>query len=426
MNTGLMLLIAVVPAIALMIYIYFQDNHEKEPISLLIKIFLLGIFSALPAMLLELIAEKIINLTFGGTTLIYFAVQAFFGVAIIEEGVKFLAAYFLTWRNKNFNYKFDGIVYCLFGSMGFAAIENVLYVFMSGTDLAVTTGITRGLLAIPAHGMCAIFMGYYYGNAKFLKSYGNRAGCRHNLITGFLIACSLHAFYDFCLFTSMPIFIILFYIFVVIADIFTIIRIYKAKKENQKMYEEPKYRQYWAGPSANPYQPYGGYSAPSYGGYKFDPQVVGQTASYNPQVVGQQQFAQPQQMTNNIQPQQVYMNPQGQQVQPQVIQQQAQYIQQQMQSQQMQGQQMQQQALYNAQQMTQETQYNNNLQFNEDSQNGEPQYHDFRQPVYDTADIQPLNTPGIRDRLIRCPVCGEIVSFNAFYCKACGASIHQL
>ena len=409
-----MLLIAVVPAIALMIYIYFQDNHEKEPLSLLIKIFVLGIFSAVPAMILELIAQKIIDLTFGGTTLIYYAVTAFFGVAIIEEGVKFLAAYLLTWRNKNFNYKFDGIVYCLFGSMGFAAIENVLYLFMGGSDSAVVNGITRGLLAIPAHGMCAIFMGYYYGNAKYFKSYGKRAECRRNLITGFLIACSLHAFYDFCIFTSMTIFVIMFYIFVVVADIFTIIRIYKAKKENQKMYEEPKYRQYWAGP-ADPYQPYGGYSAPSYGGYKFEPQVVGQTPLYNPQVVGQQQFAQPQQAQ--------FGQPQAQQfAQPQQAQfgqpQQEQYVQPQ-QAQFEQQPQAQQGQLYDNPQ-------NSSLQFNEDAASGQQQYHDFRQPEYDHPTPQPMNTPGIRDRLIRCPACGQVVSFNAFYCKTCGASIHQL
>ena len=402
-----MLLIAIVPAIALMIFIYFQDNHEKEPISLLLKIFGLGILSAIPAMILERIADPIISVTFGGTNLIFHAVTALFGVAIIEEGVKFGAAYFLTWRNKTFNYKFDGIVYCLFGSMGFAAIENVMYIFMSGEEAALSTGISRGLLAIPCHGMCAIFMGYYYGNAKYLKSYGDRAGCKRNMITGFTIASLLHAFYDFCLFTQNGFFMILFFMFVVIADIFTVIRIFKARKENQKMYEAPQYRQYWVGPATNPYQPYGGYAAPSYGGYKTEPQVVGQN-TYNPQVAqqnssiyqqaAQEQFAQPQVM------QQQYAQPQAMQqqyAQPQVMQQYA------------------------------ETQPSYTpLQFNEDAQNLQRQ--EFQQPQYETGaygqTAQPaaMITPNIRERMIKCPVCGTVVSFNAFYCKSCGASIHQL
>ena len=469
-----MLLIAVVPAVALMIFIYFQDNHEREPIGLLIKIFVLGILSAIPAVLLEWGAEKMIDITFGGTHLLYYAVDAFFGVAIIEEGVKFLAAYFLTWRNKNFNYKFDGIVYCLFGSMGFAAIENVMYVFMGGSDMALSTGISRGLLAIPCHGMCAIFMGYYYGNAKYLKSYGDRLGCKRNMITGFLLASSLHAFYDFCLFTQMGLFTILFFIFVIIADVFTIVRIHKARRENQKMYEEPKYRQYWAGPAANPYQPYGGYAAPSYGGYAAPnnnvaaaPQVVAEN-TYNPQVMAQNTFApqgisqntyNPQGVSQNTYTQQganptthaphgasqntyaqqgngsVYM--QGQPAQgtaythgtPQTqfaqTSQTANNIQKTQQSQytQQPGQPVQQQ--FAASQHTHQK-----LEFNDDAQN--LQRREFVQPEYKTgptgqpAQPQTYQTPGIRERMIKCPACGTVVSFNAFYCKSCGASIHQL
>ena len=190
-STPVIILIAVLPAVAMMIFIYLQDNHEREPIGLLLKIFGLGILSAIPAIALEALAELVLGVTFGGVgEITYHAISAFFGVAIIEESVKFLAAYLVTWRNKHFNYKFDGIVYCLFGSMGFAAIENVIYLLSgtSGTLKGVLTlGIQRSLLAIPAHAMCAIFMGYYYGNAKFLKSYGDRRGCRISLLTGFLI-----------------------------------------------------------------------------------------------------------------------------------------------------------------------------------------------------------------------------------------------
>ena len=265
----IVLTVAIIPTVVLMIFIYFQDNHEKEPISLLLKIFGLGVLSCIPVLIVEILGQLLNDLVFGGAKLMYYFSLAFFCVAPTEEFFKFMAAYLLTWRNKHFNYKFDGIVYCLFGSMGFAAIENVKYLIEGGNELTtvMVTGIGRALLAIPCHAMCGIFMGYFYGNAKYLKSYGDRSGCRRNLFTGFAVAVCLHGFYDFCLFTGNVLFLILFVIFVIAADVLTIIRIVKAKKENAKMYEAPKYRQYWV--DANPYQPYGGYAAPVYGGYNY-------------------------------------------------------------------------------------------------------------------------------------------------------------
>ena len=370
-NTIITIVVALVPAILLLIYIYFQDKYEKEPIGLLLIIFGLGILSCAPAMLFEWLFGMAIDVTFGGIgTISYWAVYAFFGVGIVEEFVKFIAAYLPTWRNRHFNYKFDGVVYCIFASMGFAALENVLYLvsynlqndfFVTNTRDTVIYGIQRGLLAIPAHGMCAIFMGYFYGNAKYLKSYGDRKGCRKSLIRGFIIAASLHAFYDFCLFTQLKLFWIIFLIFVVIADIFTILRIRKAKKEDQKMYEAPKYRQYWA--DADPYQLYGGYQAPAYGNYDYG------TAQGIQQPAGQNQ----------------YMPNQGNQYMPQGGTQQA--------PAQPQGMGVQQSTPFAPQQAAQQ------------------------QPVMQF-------TPG--QQLMKCPNCGTVNNFAAFNCIKCGRSLHDL
>ncbi len=362
-NTFITIAIAILPAALLLIYIYFQDKYEKEPIGLLLLIFGLGILSCAPAMLFEWLFEMAINVTFGGLgTIPYWAVYAFFGVGIVEEFVKFIAAYLPTWRNKHFNYKFDGVVYCVFASMGFAALENVLYLvsynlnsfLFVNTQETIEYGIQRGLLAIPAHGMCAIFMGYYYGNAKYLKSYGDRSGARKSLFRGFVIASGLHAFYDFCLFTQLKLFWIIFLIFVVIADIFTILRIRKAKKEDQKMYEAPKYRQYWA--NADPYQLYGGYQAPTYGNYDYGSAMSGQT-QFAPQQTGQSQYM-----------------PQGGVQQPQ-------------------GMGVQQSAPF--------------------TQQAPPQ----QQPVQQF-------TPG--QQLMKCPNCGTVNNFLAFNCIQCGRSLHDL
>lgn len=427
-STPVIILIAVLPAVAMMIFIYLQDNHEREPIGLLLKIFGLGILSAIPAIALEALAELVLGVTFGGVgEITYHAISAFFGVAIIEESVKFLAAYLVTWRNKHFNYKFDGIVYCLFGSMGFAAIENVIYLLSgtSGTLKGVLTlGIQRSLLAIPAHAMCAIFMGYYYGNAKFLKSYGDRRGCRISLLTGFLIACSLHGFYDFCLFTGRALFFIIFVIFVIIADIFTIIRIVKARKNNEKMYVAPQYRQYWVGPAADPYQAYGGYEAPTYGGYnysqqysdnsQFAPPIVGQKETYNPQVVSQNNNFHPEAVSSTSQynPQENIQMSAGNYQQNNTQMGSGNYQQ------------------NNTQMGAGNYQQSNNegqpfLQFNSEGSAGSNQNHNPTTPDYGTPAKQ-ITPPPVRNMQLKCPVCGAVNYFNAFNCNSCGASLHQL
>ena len=415
MSNLFIVLIAVIPALIMMIFIYFQDNHEREPLGLLLKIFGLGVLSAVPSIICEAIAEKLINVTFGGTFLIYHMVTAFFGVAIIEEGFKFLAAYMVTWRNKHFNYKFDGVIYCLFGSMGFAAIENVLYLFRAEADAVVGRGIQRGLLAIPAHAMCAILMGYFYGNAKYAKSYGDRPGVKKNLFMGFIIACSLHGFYDFCLMTQRWLFFMIFCVFVVAADVLTIIQVIKAKKENLKMYEAPEFRQYWAGPAANPYQPYGGYAAPTYGGYTQPvsnsapmqgmnmggkPQMNGQPMMGGPQMNGRPIGGQPQMNGQPMMGGQPQMN--GQPMmggQPQ-----------------MNGQPMGRPQM-GAQQM------------NGQPMGGQPNYGQPMQNSPEVVSQQPVEPPVIkmdRNVQIHCPVCNTINSFHAFYCRSCGAGLHQI
>ncbi len=240
------LALAVLPVLVLCVYIYTQDSYEKEPIGLLLSLLGLGVLSAIPAIIFEMIADPILKILFAGTPMIYYFLDAMFGVAVIEEGVKFGAARIRTWRSPHFNYKFDGIVYCLFASMGFALIENIKYVFENDFDMKVS--ILRGLTAIPCHAMCSIFMGYYYGNAKYCDVNGDRAGCRKNLIRGFITAVALHGFYDFCCFTQQWVFVIIFYIFVAVMDILTFVKIRQARQEDMNLYEIPVIKRLWFPP----------------------------------------------------------------------------------------------------------------------------------------------------------------------------------
>ena len=121
---------ALLPAVLLLLYIYRKDCVEREPPRLLAKLLLFGVLSAVPAILLERLLGSMIDLLFG-RGLLYTAVSNFIGVALVEEGCKLFFLKRGSWRHPAFDYRFDGIVYAVFVSLGFAGIENVLYVLYS-------------------------------------------------------------------------------------------------------------------------------------------------------------------------------------------------------------------------------------------------------------------------------------------------------
>lgn len=229
-----LLALALLPTILLMIFIYYKDSHEKEPVGLLASLFFLGVLSTLPAAILEVFGEIIVLSVFEESSFMYNFLIAFFVVALAEEGGKFIFTYIRTWNNRNFNFKFDGIEYCVFVSLGFATLENILYIVEGG----LLTAIMRAILSVPSHAIDAVFMGYFYGNAKACDSVGDKQGRNKNLIFSVIIAVFLHGFYDFCLFMENPLTIILFLVFVVVMDIIAFYRIHVSSKHNQEIFRK--------------------------------------------------------------------------------------------------------------------------------------------------------------------------------------------
>ena len=187
-----LLLLAIAPATIIILYIYFKDKFEKEPISFLFKNFLLGATaSVLITVILGGFAARFLSVT-DATNIFQQFVKAFIVVALVEEFSKYVIVKYYAQRNKEYNEPFDGIVYAVMVSMGFATLENVLYVFQHG----VSTGILRAFTAVPAHATFAILMGYFMGRAKFSK---NRIVLN---ITGLFFATLFHGAYDFFLFIN--------------------------------------------------------------------------------------------------------------------------------------------------------------------------------------------------------------------------------
>jgi RsiW-degrading membrane proteinase PrsW (M82 family) len=191
---GIYVLAAVLPAVFLMRYIYYADTIEKEPPERLVSLVLKGVMAALASMLLEYAGINVLSMFLDPGSPAYILILAFLVVAVIEEGTKFFFLKRRTWNEPNFNYRFDGVVYAVFVSLGFAAFENIQYVFGYGLSVAVP----RAILAIPGHMGFAVFMGVFYGRAKLCADKGNERAKRSNLWAGYLIAVFLHGFYDAC------------------------------------------------------------------------------------------------------------------------------------------------------------------------------------------------------------------------------------
>jgi len=188
MNILLILTAALLPAVALLYYIWKKDT-QKEPTSWLVKAVLWGVAICFPVAILEMMIESILFGTGGTpTNLSGTTAMAFLVAALPEESFKLLALWQVLRKNPYFDEHFDGIVYAVCVGLGFAGIENVLYVF--GQENWVSTAILRSLLAVPGHYAFAILMGYYYSIYHFVDHSPKIAACV------LLIPVFAHGVYD--------------------------------------------------------------------------------------------------------------------------------------------------------------------------------------------------------------------------------------
>ena len=183
-------MLAIAPGVAISAYIIFKDEYNREPRKHLIISFLLGALSIIPAMLLELPITFTEQNSFFQSTLGN-ALKAYLMVALPEEACKYFMLKKYAYRQPEYDEPFDGIVYAVMVGMGFATVENIMYVYEYG----VATGVVRMFLAVPAHATFAIIMGYFMGKAKFSQKKET-----YLLLAGLFWAVVFHGSYDFFLF----------------------------------------------------------------------------------------------------------------------------------------------------------------------------------------------------------------------------------
>ena len=188
-NTILLLTAATVPSMAIAYWIYLQDEHEKEPKTMLLWAFLCGCASTIPALVGQIFFKHLEN----PNTLFETAIFAFCVVGVTEELSKYLLLRRFIYSKKDFNEPIDGIVYGVMVGLGFATLENLLYVF-NADGHGLSTALGRAFTAVPAHAAFGALMGAYIGLAKFFPE-------KRTIYTliGVGLAIFFHGAYDFFL-----------------------------------------------------------------------------------------------------------------------------------------------------------------------------------------------------------------------------------
>ena len=214
----LLSLIYIIPIIIIMIYIYRKDKIEKEPISLLLLLFISGIISAFIYLFINNFLIKwfpFLNNNYNELNMIELVFKSLIVIAFLEELIKWFSVYLITWKNKNFNHQFDPIIYCIMVSLGFALVESFIYSKFF-INFGFITILIRSLISVPCQAIFATISGYYLGNAKYFKlNYGNSNMYIIYIIYSLLVPTAIHFIFDLLLIKNIKLHLYIFGLFIV-------------------------------------------------------------------------------------------------------------------------------------------------------------------------------------------------------------------
>ena len=206
MNTRLFI-IAVTPALIGLGAIYLSDRHDREPLKVLMLTFFLGALAVIPSVIVEEVLVRF-NIFNGVLGAFY---NAFIVAGLTEEFFKRLMILKYPFKTKYFNEKLDGIVYGVFAALGFATVENIIYVVFTYTNNPFI-GLYRGVFSVPAHAIFGVTMGYYLSLSRFDSNQENK---RKNMIKSLIYPIIIHGLFDFILMADIPELTIMFVPYVI-------------------------------------------------------------------------------------------------------------------------------------------------------------------------------------------------------------------
>ena len=225
---------AILPVIVLCSYIYKKDVN-REPNSVLRILFLYGCLTCIPIFFLEVFIQHIYSLE-ETTSFLGLFINVFVSIALVEESFKWLVVKKFGYNIREFDEIYDTIVYSVFASLGFACVENVLYVFSNG----LVNAFLRAFTSVPGHTCFGVIMGYYLSRAKLNEINGKRAEAKENMFYSIFIPSILHTLYDAILLYSVAIesflYVLLFLLFLVVMFLVSFRIVNKVSSEQKKLY----------------------------------------------------------------------------------------------------------------------------------------------------------------------------------------------
>lgn len=159
----ILLTVAIAPSLALFSYFYLRDDFAEEPSKLLFQCFMYGAVLTFPILFIQYVFDV------EGVFSRVFAQKVFFP-SIVEEFFKWLVLIIAVYRHIDFEDPYDGILYGASVSLGFATVENILYLFEYGMQ----TAFLRAFLPVSSHALFGVVMGFYLGKAKFSSGKSGR------------------------------------------------------------------------------------------------------------------------------------------------------------------------------------------------------------------------------------------------------------
>lgn len=222
---------AVIPAAFLMFWVYKSDHLEKESPRMIWRLVIAGVLAALIALVLEKFFGFILNISVDSSSPAYNVILYFIIVAFSEEGAKYFMLWLRSWRSTEFDCQYDGVVYAVFVSLGFAVWENISYVLMFG----FATAVVRAITAIPGHACFGVFMGVFYSIAK--KFWLRRQNGMSHLfrVLAVIVPALIHGAYDYIASSEAEGRTWYFIIFIVVLFIISFILVGRMSKTDKRL-----------------------------------------------------------------------------------------------------------------------------------------------------------------------------------------------
>lgn len=229
LNNLILVILTILPIFVLMWFTYYNDKIEKEPPYLLFILFLGGIICSIFSYFISSYINKVVflNYNYNDLNFVQLLFKSFVSIALVEEGLKWIVNFIVTWKNKNFNYMYDQIVYSSYVALGFAFFENIIYC-LNFAKYGYMPMILRAIISIPSHAVFGVIMGYYLSIAKNAKSNSKKKNKYIKyLFKSIFVPILLHSIFDLILFKLNTFFSIILIFFLIIIYLLALQKIKK-------------------------------------------------------------------------------------------------------------------------------------------------------------------------------------------------------